>query len=117
MKGLHVPVYGPPQILFEELQKSKLHVFGNEDTLISSLNNESSYYHYPQNYNNVHPVNVIATHLKRIYSNNYKLIVKGDILIYSSYDGISNTIDDDVNIEIIQEVLLCMDKINGFSKY
>ncbi len=52
-----------------------------------------------------------------MYSNNYKLIVKGDIIIYSSYEGLPNTIDDDVSIDIIQQVLICMDNLNGFSKY
>lgn len=117
MKGLHIPVYGYPQILFDDTPKSKLHVFGNEDVLISKLNDKSSYYHYPQNYNNIHPVNFIATHLKRLHSNNYKLVVRGDIIVYSSYEGIPNTIDDDVSIDIIQQVLLCMDQLNGFSRY
>jgi hypothetical protein len=117
LRGLHIPVIGNPQILNKDLQSSKLHVFSQSEVLISTFDGKNNYYHYPQNYKNLHDVNFIATFLKRIYTNNYKLFIKGDILIYSSVDSLPNVIDNDVTIDFLQQVILFISKDYEQSKF
>lgn len=106
MRGLLIPAIGNPEIIIKDLNEAKLHVFSNSDILISTFDGQCNYYHYPQDHKNIHHPNVLATFLKRIYTNNYKLMIKGDILIYSSSDGFPHIIDDDVPIQFLQQVIL-----------
>ena len=106
MRGLLIPVVGSPEIITQDLQSSKLKVFSTEDVLISTFDGKCNYYHYPQNIKNILQPNVLATFLKRIYTNNYTLTIRGDILVYSSADGFPNIIDDDVPIQFLQQVVL-----------
>lgn len=112
MRGLLIPSVGTPEIITQDLHSAKLHVFSNNDVLISTFDGKCNYYHYPQNVNNfLHP-NVLATFLKRIYTNNYNIIIRGDILVYSSVDGFPNIIDDDVPIDFLQQVILFTSRNN-----
>lgn len=117
MRGLLIPTHGTPELLSDDLLDSKYLVFGQAETLVSTFDGRSNYYHYPQDLNNIHPVNVIATILKRRYTNNYKLFLKGDILVYSSSDSLPNVIDDNVDIHFLQQVLLYIDQVNESRRY
>ena len=106
MLGLHIPAIGTPDIIYEDLSSAKMYVFGSTDPVISSFDSKSNYYHYPENNTNIQPVNFIATFLKRIYSSNYNCTIKGDILVYSSLDGLPHVIDDSVSMYFLQQVAL-----------
>ena len=111
-----IPTIGNPEVIIKDLQASKLHVFGGQEVSISTFDSKSNYYHYPQGLNNIHQTNVLATFLKRIYTNNYSLIVKGDILVYSSIDGFPHIIDDDVPLYFLQQVILFLSNHNEKSR-
>jgi hypothetical protein len=106
MYGLWIPVNSQPEIITQDLQSSILHVFGSDDVVISTFNGEANYYHYDQkNYSHL-PVNHLATVLKRIYTNNYNILLRGDILVYSSSDKFPHIIDDSVPFDFLQQVAM-----------
>lgn len=113
MLGLHIPCNFMPDIITEDISISKIYVFGSEDPLISTFDGKSNYYHYPQTLDNNQPVNILATFLKRIYTNNYNCSIKGDILVYSSVDSFSNIIDDSVQMYFLQQVALLVSTHHG----
>jgi hypothetical protein len=104
--GLHIPSIGTPDVLYQDLSSAKMYVFGSTDPVISTFDSKSNYYHYPQNKTNTQPINFIATFIKRMYSNNYNCLVKGDILVYSSLDSLPHVIDDSVPMYFLQQIAL-----------
>lgn len=114
MRGLHISPNSPPELITNDLELSKLHVFSQEETIISTFDGKSNYYHYPQNLHNIHPINKLATVLKRLYSNNHTLVVRGDILVYSSLDELPHIIDADVRFDFLQQVILYTEQINEY---
>lgn len=106
MYGLWIPSNSQPEIITQDLISSILHVFGNNDVCISTFDGQANYYHYHQKQYNYLPVNHLATVLKRIYTNNYDLLIRGDILVYSSADSFPHIIDDSVPFYFLQQVAM-----------
>lgn len=106
MKGLLIPVSGPPEILNDSLEKVKLIVFYNREPVISTFNSHCNYYRYNDIDSITQPVNVAATFFKRLYTHRYSIknIVRGDVLVYSSFDKLPNVIDYSVPQYFVDQV-------------
>lgn len=110
MKGLFVPVNDYPQIISDDTQAAKSFVFGSDPTTISTFDGLSNYYHYTYEVSHKYSVNVCATYLKRLYTQNYSPLnlVRGDILVYSSLDSMPHIIDSSVLPYFIDQVMAFM---------
>lgn len=104
-KGLLLPASGNPVIITETLEKSLHYAFGDHDVMVDTFDGVNNYYHIINSQNL--PINLIATHLKRIYTSDYTInnSIRGDILIYSSSKYLTDSIDNSVNYYFVQEVL------------
>lgn len=110
MRGLFVPTDDYPQIISDEIQDSKSFVFADKPTTISTFDGLSNYYHYTDEVAHLYPVNICATYLKRLYTQNYHPLnlVRGDILVYSSSDQMPHIIDASVLTYFVDQVLAFM---------
>lgn len=107
MRGLLVPVSGYPEILYDDLEKVKLLIFYNHEPSLSTFNSHCNYFHYNENDSKFKPINKIATFFKRMYTHSYKMtnVIRGDILVYSSYDNLPNVVDSSVPQYFIDQVI------------
>lgn len=107
MKGLLIPVYGSPEILNDSVDKAKMMVFYNKEPAISTFNSHCNYYRYNDIDALTQPINPIATFFKRMYTSRYvvKNVIRGDILVYSSFDKLPNIIDYSVPQYFIDQVV------------
>lgn len=107
MKGLLVPVSGYPEILYDDLEKVKLLIFHHQEPSLSTFNSHCNYFHHNENEALLKPVNKIATFLKRMYTHNYKIhnVIRGDILVYSSWDKFPNIVDASVPQYFVDQVI------------
>lgn len=106
MQGLWIKSGSYPDILYDDLQSSKYMVFGDSDPSISTFDGYANYYHFPQDIHNFYPINYLASFLLRIYTNNYLSLIRGDILVYGSLDGLPMVIDSDVPYSFLEQVAL-----------
>lgn len=110
MKGLFLSVDDYPQIISDDIQDAKSFVFGSQPTTISTFDGLSNYYHYDYSLSHKYPVNICATYLKRLYTQNYSPLnlVRGDILVYSSSDAMPHIVDSSVLPYFINQVMSFM---------
>jgi hypothetical protein len=106
MHGLWISCHSSPELLSTDLQSAKYHVFSDIDPMISTFNGQVNYYHYHQKNYSYLPINHLATVLKRLYTNNNTLLLRGDIIIYSSSDGFPHIIDDSIPYYFLQEIAM-----------
>lgn len=108
MKAIHIPVFGHPDVLSNDLPKLKQIVFNNQDTNILSLDGYINFYVYSGISYIDSPINKTATYFKRLYSKNHKItnLVRGPILVCGSSDGIPGIIDSSVPSYFVEELSL-----------